>query len=669
VNGHLEIDVTPPAQQPPAAEGGAPLPAPLPSAAALLEALDGAVAVVRPDWTITAVNDAWLRLTKSAAERWVGRTVWEVFPTLRGTREERDLLATMADGARRAYRTRYRDERISGVYDVTAARLSAGGEGALLLQVRDASQEARLKRDHDRVLESIGEALLAVDAQWRFTYWNGVAERITGVSQHEVLGRTLWELFAGADGTALARAARETMRTREPRAVHRWEYRGGEGGRAAGLYDARTYPSTGGGVLVLFTEVSEREARERELNERNEENESLRELARALSGVTDSTALLDVLARAAQAQARAHGTAVLEVEEGEVVVVATSGRSVRAVGARFPLAGSLAERVMRERAPVLEDFGAHLRRQLGDRAPTHVGPGLVVPLVAHDAFLGALAVTRAVDAPAFTARDAGRLQVIADYAALVLWKAHLLEEVQAASQAKSNFLATMSHELRTPLTALTGYGELLADEIIGPLSGPQHEIVERMRSVTHQLNAMIDEVLTFSSIEAGREVVRAAETSAADLLRAAVTVVEPLARQKGLRLDVPEPDPAITLHTDADKVRQILVNLAGNAVKFTERGVVRVTVENGGGPDAGAGARCVRFAVCDTGIGIAAADQARLFQPFVQVDGGLTRRHGGTGLGLYISQRLARLLGGRIDLESAAGAGATFTLTLPKNGE
>jgi signal transduction histidine kinase len=190
-----------------------------------------------------------------------------------------------------------------------------------------------------------------------------------------------------------------------------------------------------------------------------------------------------------------------------------------------------------------------------------------------------------------------------------------------------------------------------------------------MRSVTHQLNAMIDEVLTFSSIEAGREVVRAAEVSAADLLRAAVTVVEPLARQKGLRLDVPEPDPAITLHTDADKVRQILVNLAGNAVKFTERGVVRVTVENGGGPDAGAGARCVRFAVCDTGIGIAAADQARLFQPFVQVDGGLTRRHGGTGLGLYISQRLARLLGGRIDLESAAGAGATFTLTLPKNGE
>ena len=111
------------------------------------------------------------------------------------------------------------------------------------------------------------------------------------------------------------------------------------------------------------------------------------------------------------------------------------------------------------------------------------------------------------------------------------------------------------------------------------------------------------------------------------------------------------------------------MNLAGNAVKFTERGVVRMTVENGRVVDAATGASCVRFTVRDTGIGIAPADQARLFQPFVQVDGGLTRRHGGTGLGLYISQRLARLLGGRIDLESAAGAGATFTLTLPKHGE
>jgi PAS domain S-box-containing protein len=664
--------VTPPTTQSPAPDDGAPRRTALPSTGALLDALDGAVAIVRSDWTIASVNDAWVRLTRSTPDLWLGRTLWEAFPTLRGTREERELLASMGDGLRRSYRTRYRDARISGVFDVTAARVGAGAQASLVLQVRDASQEARLKRDHDSLLESIGEALLAVDAQWRFTYWNGVAERVTGIPQREVLGRTLWELFAGVEDTALARAARETMRTREPRALHRWEYRGGEGGRAAGVYDARTYPATGGGVLVLFTEVSAREARERELTERNEENESLRELARALSAVTDSATLLEVLARAAQAQARADGIAVLEVEDDVVVVVATAGRAARPLGARFPLAGSLAERVMRERAPVLEDVGQHLRRQLGDAAPAHVGPGLVVPLVAHDAFLGALAVTRHPGAPAFTARDTGRLQVIADYAALVLWKAHLLEEVQAASQAKSNFLATMSHELRTPLTALTGYGELLADEIFGPLSGSQHEVVERMRSVTHQLTAMIDEVLTFSSIEAGREVVRAAAVTAADLVRAAVTVVEPLARQKGLRLEVPEPDPAIVLHTDADKVRQILVNLAGNAVKFTERGYVRITVENGSAPTEGPGAPSsapagtVRFRVADTGIGIAPDDQTRLFQPFVQVDGGLTRRHGGTGLGLYISQRLARMLGGRVDVESAPGRGSTFTLTLPK---
>jgi len=152
--------------------------------------------------------------------------------------------------------------------------------------------------------------------------------------------------------------------------------------------------------------------------------------------------------------------------------------------------------------------------------------------------------------------------------------------------------------------------------------------------------------------------VRPATVAADELVWATAAVVEPLARQKEIAFEAAAPSPAPALVTDVDKVRQILVNLAGNAVKFTDRGSVRLGVENGQGT--------VRFTVRDTGIGIAPEDRARLFQPFSQVDAGLTRRHGGTGLGLYISQRLARLLGGRIDVESTPGRGSTFTLTLPE---
>src|SRR5205814_3004964 len=136
----------------------------------------------------------------------------------------------------------------------------------------------------------------------------------------------------------------------------------------------------------------------------------------------------------------------------------------------------------------------------------------------HDLILGSLAVMRDMQSVPFSTRDAQRLRVIADHAALALWKEELYEKAQAGDAAKGRFLATISHELRTPLTALTGYQELLTDEVIGPLTEPQTDVVERMRSVTHHLTVMIEEVLAFSSIEAGREVVRPTEFLAEDLV-------------------------------------------------------------------------------------------------------------------------------------------------------
>jgi signal transduction histidine kinase len=233
----------------------------------------------------------------------------------------------------------------------------------------------------------------------------------------------------------------------------------------------------------------------------------------------------------------------------------------------------------------------------------------------------------------------------------------LLQQAQAADRAKGRFLATMSHELRTPLTALAGYGELLADQVIGPLSDPQLDILDRMRSVTMHLSAMIEEILAFTSLEEGREVVRPTEFLAEDLVRAALAVVEPLADQKCLSLEVRLPASSVRLTSDIDKARQILVNLLGNAVKFTDHGKVTISLVRG--------TRSVRVAIADTGIGIAHEELSRLFRPFAQVDTGLTRRHGGTGLGLYISRRLAALLGGHVEVESEPGVGSTFSVVLP----
>ena len=389
-----------------------------------------------------------------------------------------------------------------------------------------------------------------------------------------------------------------------------------------------------------------------------EAGEPLRRLARQMSAETDTATLLEILCNAGAEQCAGTGACVLRAVGNEGEIVAAIGSLVVAKRRRFGLPGSLAREVLRTRDVVaVDDFSASARPLMKVVPDLRVGPMLLAPLIVHRNILGVLAVTRDLEGPPFSKRETQRLRAIADYAAIALWKAELLEKAQAADRAKSRFLATVSHELRTPLTALAGYEELLADQVIGPLSDAQLEVHERMRSVTQHLASLIEEVLAFSSLEEGRETIRPTDFLAADLVRATAAVIEPLARQKNLAFGLSVPDEAIRMTSDVDKVRQILVHLAGNAVKFTDRGVIRLDLDRRNGD--------VAFTVRDTGIGIARGDVERLFKPFAQLDTGLTRRHGGTGLGLYIARRLAELLGGRIEVESEPKKGSAFTLILP----
>lgn len=394
------------------------------------------------------------------------------------------------------------------------------------------------------------------------------------------------------------------------------------------------------------------------------ELEALRHIARSLASGTNATTVLRVLCDAAMDQGRASGAMVAEVTPDGGYFLACRGVVSDLAGGSFPLAGSVTARVYAQRCTIaietIQESSPFFESLLGDRG---VGPALVVPLIAHEAFLGVLIVTRRADTPVFDEQDETRLSTIADLAALGLWKARLLEEARAADAAKTAFLATLSHELRTPMAALEGYGELLEDEILGPLVPAQRDVLVNLRAVSRHLGALIEEILTFASLEADRVVPRLAPVRLEELLDSLYPFLAPLAREKGivLRLDADVGLPLV--HTDEDRVRQILLNLGANAIKFTERGEVVVHVSSS--PHDGDEPPSVRCTVRDTGIGIAAADLARLFRPFSQVDDKLTRRHKGTGLGLYISRRLAELLGGHIEVESRPGAGSAFTLVLP----
>ena len=497
----------------------------------------------------------------------------------------------------------------------------------------------------------VGLALVRDD--WTVVYANEAFAHLAGRDADDVVDHHL-----GGAGSCLHQPldgapARETRGDGRPRTVR---VPCGDGGRD--VVEVR-YERTRTGLLAIrlrAVPTAEVEA---------ESEQTLRsELSRALADTADVHTHLHTLCELAATACLSGSAAVAALGEGDVTVLASVGDGLPGEGAVRPLAPLLRERVAERRcvahvtdAPPFGRPPPADARETADMA--YAGETMLAPLVAYDEVVGVLVVRRGAGDPAFHRADERRLCLVAEHGAFALWKARLLAQAQAVSEAKGAFLTTISHELRTPLTALDGYGELLADGILGPLTDAQQDTVERMHAVTQSLAVMIDAMLTYTTLEAGREVVRASPVASAELVQTAVAVIEPLARQKGLRLELSIPPDAPVITTDAVKVRQILRNLAENAVKFTHVGGITLSLERSNGD--------LHFRVRDTGIGIPASGHGRIFRPFTQLDGTLTRRYGGTGIGLYIASRLARLLGGRIELASAPGRGSTFELVLPMN--
>jgi signal transduction histidine kinase/CheY-like chemotaxis protein len=308
----------------------------------------------------------------------------------------------------------------------------------------------------------------------------------------------------------------------------------------------------------------------------------------------------------------------------------------------------------------LADYGVEL---VGEPARSWLG----VPLVVGGEVLGVMAVQSYSEEAAYDEHDLELLTAVASQTAIALESARLYEEavetaerLREVDRLKSQFLANMSHELRTPLNSIIGFSRVVLKGIDGPITERQREDLEAIYSSGQHLLGLINDILDVSKIEAGKMELDFEPVDLREVIKGVMSTAIALVKDKPVELKQSTPDDLPIIAADERRVRQILLNLVSNAAKFTDEGFIRVAAESDGNE--------VRMSVTDTGTGIAQEEIESVFEPFTQVDASTTREHGGTGLGLTISNSFVQLHGGRMWVESEIGEGSTFRFTLPIEG-
>jgi signal transduction histidine kinase/CheY-like chemotaxis protein len=417
------------------------------------------------------------------------------------------------------------------------------------------------------------------------------------------------------------------------------------------------------------------EARTRELRKALEEVRALSEVGRAVSSTLDLETVLETIVAHAVQLSRTDGGTIYEYDPVEEVFIPRANHGISAefvdtlrrsrlrVGDASVAGQAAARRVPFQIPDLLDarDYPLPFVTQAGFRAL------LAAPLAREDRVVGMLVVRRR-DPGEFPPPVVELLQTFAAQSVLAIDNARLFREIEdkgrqleLASRHKSQFLANMSHELRTPMNAIIGVTEMLLEDARALGQEDQIEPHERILRAGKHLLALINDILDLSKIEAGKMELHLESFAITPLVEEVGTTIRPLADKNRNRVVVECPEDLGTMRADATRVRQALLNLASNAGKFTERGLVTIAVARRRDD----GRDWITFAVSDTGIGMTADQMAKLFEEFTQADASTTRKYGGTGLGLAISRRFCRMMGGDITVESTPGQGSIFTIRLP----
>jgi len=417
----------------------------------------------------------------------------------------------------------------------------------------------------------------------------------------------------------------------------------------------------------LFDEV---QARTRELARSVEELRALGEVSQAVNSTLELKTVLDTIVTKA--------TQIAGTEAGAIYVFDEAAREFQ-LSATYNMSEELIATLRDQHASLSTAIAAAAEagepQQIADLRQEPSTPlnemivragyraRLLVPLVAPDGVIGALVVRRRKPGE-FPKATIDLMQTFAAQSVLAIQNARLFSEIgeksrqlEVASQHKSQFLANMSHELRTPLNAILGYTELIVDGIYGQVPDKAQATMERIQSNGRHLLGLINDVLDLSKIEAGQLTLSLADYSIKDVVHNVYGAVESLATAKNLALKVELPKELPMARGDERRLTQVLLNLVGNAIKFTDVGEVAIKTSTADGS--------FTVAVRDTGPGIAEADQGKIFEEFQQADSSPTKKKGGTGLGLAIAKRIIEMHGGRLWVESELGHGSMFCFTVP----
>ena len=642
--------------------------------------------VLDHEFRVVALNSATERALGLTRDEMLGRTHWELFPTSVDSEAGWAYRRVVAEGVEQHITTHYVGDGYDWHLEIDAYPTDEGegsGHGVAIFwrdvsgRVAAEAERARLLAEVETERERLRTLILHMPAplalmdgpEHRFALVNAAFRRISGGGR-DVTGLTLRAGFPELAGQGFFEQMDRVYATGEPWVGPETPIRFDRDG--SGVQDTwftlryepvRDAEGRVQGVLNFAMDVTDQVLARREVERLLAESERAR--ARLVAGDARYRALLDALDV---------GFCVIEVlfdERGE----ATDYRYLEA-NRRFWVQSGLPEdmvgRRIREVAPNLEPrwfaaFGGVARTGEPTRLEDHAeGLGRWFEVFAFrvdDPTLRRVAVL-------FTDVSKARGQT-AERERLLRESEAARTEAEAANRAKAEFLAVMSHELRTPLNAIGGYAELIELGIHGPVTDAQRTALARIQASQRHLLGLIAGVLDYSRVEAGAVTYRLADVPVVEAVAEAETLVAPQLRAKGLGYAWSGAEPALCVRADREKLQQILLNLLGNAVKFTEarRGVpgrieVACSVAAGAGAGPASGGQ-VRIHVRDTGAGIAAEELERVFDPFVQADQRLTRPHAGVGLGLAISRDLARGMGGDLTAESTPGVGSTFTLTLP----